>query len=132
MKEKTNKKKMVAKKSDAVKVMAKKVTENLRKNHFEECLNPVEHIDNILIGHNVTPTMSDPVNHPKHYNHLPIDVECIDVIEHFPCNTANAIKYIWRAGQKGNMIQDLEKAAWYVNRQIQLLKGETPHLVILG
>lgn len=63
--------------------------------------------------------MSDPVNHPKHYNDHPSGVECIDVVEHMSFNLGNAIKYIWRADLKGAAIEDLEKAAWYVNREIQ-------------
>ena len=62
--------------------------------------------------------MSD-VNHPKHYNSHPSGIECIDVVEHMNFNLGNAIKYIWRADEKGNSIQDLEKAVWYVQREIK-------------
>jgi len=64
--------------------------------------------------------MSD-IDHPKHYNSHPSGIECIDVIEHLSFNIGNAIKYLWRAGLKGdagNHIQDLEKAVWYINREI--------------
>jgi hypothetical protein len=61
--------------------------------------------------------MADNVNHPKHYNSHPSGVECIDVVEHMPFNVGNAIKYLWRADHK-NGIEDLQKAAWYVNREI--------------
>lgn len=44
--------------------------------------------------------MSDPVNHPKHYNAHPSGVECVDVAEHYGFNVGNAIKYLWRAGLK--------------------------------
>lgn len=67
--------------------------------------------------------MSD-VNHPKHYNKNSSGIECIDVVEHFNFNLGNAIKYIWRADEKGNPIQDLEKAAWYVQREIEKRKKE--------
>ena len=64
------------------------------------------------------------VNHPKHYNLHPSGVECIDIVEHYDFNLGNAIKYIWRAGLKSdNPIEDLEKAAWYVQREIQLLRA---------
>jgi len=62
--------------------------------------------------------MDDQVNHPKHYNQHPSGVECIDVVEHFSFNRGNAIKYLWRAGDKGNLVQDLEKAIWYIQREI--------------
>ena len=60
----------------------------------------------------------DPVDHPKHYCQNPSGVECIDVVEHMPFNIGNAIKYLWRAGHKGDTIEDLRKARWYVDREI--------------
>lgn len=63
--------------------------------------------------------MSDPINHPPHYTSHPSGVECIQVTEHFPFCVGNAIKYLWRAGLKGDAIEDLRKAAWYVEREIQ-------------
>jgi hypothetical protein len=65
--------------------------------------------------------MSDSVDHPTHYNAHPSGVECIDVVEHFNFNIGNAIKYLWRADLKGAPLEDLRKAAWYVNREIQRL-----------
>jgi len=62
----------------------------------------------------------DPVNHPEHYTSHPSGVECIDIAEHMGFNLGNAIKYIWRAGLKGNALKDLEKARWYVEREIKL------------
>lgn len=59
------------------------------------------------------------VNHPQHYNKHPSGIECIDVVEHMSFNLGNAMKYIWRADEKGNAIQDLEKAAWYISREIE-------------
>lgn len=64
---------------------------------------------------------TDPVNHPSHYTAHPSGIECIQITEHFNFNLGNAIKYIWRSGEKGATIQDLEKARWYVNREIQRL-----------
>jgi hypothetical protein len=75
---------------------------------------------------------SDPVNHPTHYNASPSGVECIDVVEHMTFNVGNAVKYLWRAGLKGGSprVEDLKKAAWYINREIEKLtkesKQETP------
>lgn len=62
--------------------------------------------------------MSDPVNHPDHYNRHPAGIECIDVVEEMGFNCGNAIKYIWRADHKGNDIEDLKKAHWYIGREI--------------
>jgi len=69
------------------------------------------------------PTSGETVNHPRHYNEHPSGVECIVVVEHFSFNVGNAIKYLWRAGLKGGTdpIEDLKKAAWYVNREIERL-----------
>jgi len=39
----------------------------------------------------------------------------------------NAIKYIWRAGKKGQPIEDLKKAKWYLDREIKRLKGPSPY-----
>jgi hypothetical protein len=63
--------------------------------------------------------MSDPVNHPKHYNSHPSGVECITIVEHMGFCIGNAIKYLWRADKKGPPIEDLKKARWYIDREIQ-------------
>jgi hypothetical protein len=60
----------------------------------------------------------DPVNHPKHYTSHPSGIECIQITEHMSFNVGNAIKYLWRADEKGAPIQDLEKAKWYIEREI--------------
>ena len=61
----------------------------------------------------------DPVNHPSHYTSHPSNVECIDIVEHMPFNIGSAIKYLWRRELKGATIQDLKKARWYIDREIQ-------------
>jgi hypothetical protein len=63
--------------------------------------------------------MSDPVNHPQHYVSHPSGVECITVTEHFGFNLGNAIKYVWRADLKADALEDLRKAIWYIDREIQ-------------
>ncbi len=71
----------------------------------------------------------DPVNHPSHYTSHPArckwghGIECIQITEHLGFCVGNAIKYLWRADLKGNAIEDLEKAAWYVNREIARRKA---------
>ena len=68
--------------------------------------------------------MNDNVNHPRHYTKHPSGVECIQITEHMGFNLGNAMKYICRADLKGNQIEDLEKALWYINREIQRIKHE--------
>jgi hypothetical protein len=63
--------------------------------------------------------MTEAVDHPTHYNAHPSGVECITVVEHMGFNVGNAMKYLWRADEKGNAIEDLQKAAWYVQREIE-------------
>jgi hypothetical protein len=67
----------------------------------------------------VHPTEPDYVNYPPHYTAHPTGIECIDIVEHFPFNIGNAIKYLWREGLKESSIQDLQKAEWYVKREIE-------------
>lgn len=66
--------------------------------------------------------VNDPVNRPKHYTSHPSGVECIQITEHMSFNIGNAMKYLWRADEKGAPIQDLEKAVWYINREIERRK----------
>ena len=66
---------------------------------------------------------ADVVNHPPHYNSHPSGVECITVTEHMNFNLGNAVKYIWRVGLKSDdPVTDLEKARWYLEREIARLK----------
>ena len=69
---------------------------------------------------------NDNVNHPSHYTDGKIEV--IDFIEDKKLNfhRGNAVKYIARAGKKNiaNEVEDLEKAVWYINREIERLKKE--------
>lgn len=60
----------------------------------------------------------DPVNHPKHYTSHPSNIECIQITEHMGFCLGNAMKYIWRADLKSDAIEDLEKAIWYIRREI--------------
>jgi hypothetical protein len=64
----------------------------------------------------------DNVNHPKHYTQHPSGVECIQITEHMNFCLGNAMKYIWRASLK-NGTEDLYKAIWYINREIQRQEG---------
>jgi hypothetical protein len=68
---------------------------------------------------------NDDVHHPSHYNTGKIEV--IEFIEdqRLGFNRGNAVKYIARAGKKDSNkeVQDLEKAVWYLQREIELLKS---------
>ena len=63
--------------------------------------------------------MNDPVNQPRHYTEHPSGIECIQVTEHMGFNLGNAVKYIWRCDLKKDAIEDLKKAVWYVEREIE-------------
>lgn len=65
--------------------------------------------------------MNDAIN-PKHYKSHKSGVECIEITEHLMCNRANAIKYAWRANDKGCTREDLQKCEWYINREIKRLQ----------
>ena len=66
------------------------------------------------------------VNHPNHYGGETNPYEAIKVIEAWDLgfNLGNTVKYISRAGKKTNTLEDLEKASWYINREINKLKNE--------
>ena len=70
-------------------------------------------------------TCKNMVNHPSHYSegrkYEPIDV-IVDWKLDFPLG--NTIKYISRAGRKNNTLEDLKKAAWYLNYEIQHLEAK--------
>lgn len=68
--------------------------------------------------------IQDNVNNPKHYTSHPSGIDCIQITEHMSFCLGNAMKYIWRADLKGDAIEDLEKAVWYVKREIERRKRE--------
>lgn len=70
--------------------------------------------------------MTDPVDQPPHYKGHPSGVECITVVRHFNFNRGNAVKYIWRAGQKdgADELEDLRKARWYLDDEIKRMEGK--------
>jgi len=81
-----------------------------------------------------TPQPADNIN-PAHYRQHPAGCQCISVIRHYQCNVAMAIKYLWRAGLKqeqgltrqAKMIEDLEKALWYMNDCASYLRNNKFH-----
>jgi hypothetical protein len=59
---------------------------------------------------------NDPVNHPKHYaSGLTVDTECIMFTRWLNFDMGNAFKYVWRAGNKESLTQDIRKAMWYLD-----------------
>ena len=65
------------------------------------------------------------VNNPEHYGGKDNPYEAIKVIEAWGLNfhLGNVVKYISRAEKKGNKIQDLRKAQWYLNRYLDAIEG---------
>ncbi len=66
----------------------------------------------------------DSVTKPKHYNSHPSGLECIQITEHMNFNLGNVVKYLWRTNHK-NGLEDLRKAAWYLNREIERIERQT-------
>ena len=74
----------------------------------------------------------DNVNHPAHYNSHPSGIECIEIARHHNFNIGNAIKYLWRAGLKSEkgmedadkQVEDLRKAIFYINDEIERIKSQ--------
>ena len=63
------------------------------------------------------------INHPSHYN---MGIETIEYIESgsMNFNTGNVIKYVTRAGYKNNQLEDLKKAMWYLQREIDRIENK--------
>lgn len=89
------------------------------KNTFHGGFNFVERVE-------INMKKKDLVDHPEHYQSDKFEV--IDIIDNFKLgfSLGNAIKYILRAGRKdpAKTLEDLEKAAWYINHEIKKLKEE--------
>jgi hypothetical protein len=71
---------------------------------------------------------SSAVDHPEHYGGADNPYEAIKVIEAWDLgfHLGNTVKYISRAGRKGDRVEDLEKARWYLDRAIQNASATTP------
>lgn len=66
----------------------------------------------------------DPVSRPKHYNSHPSGVQCIEISELLNFNLGNAFKYVFRHKEKLNPKEDLEKARWYLMRELSNRKSK--------
>ena len=62
---------------------------------------------------------ANPNLNPSHYKSHPSGVQCIEVTRHMSFNLGNAVKYIWRSDLKHNAIEDLEKAKWYIEDELE-------------
>lgn len=93
--------KVPKKKEEAVQIIAEKIVKAIEEPEVK-----------------VTPKTEDVINHPSHYTRGKI--EGIDFIEdqQLPYHLGNVIKYIARAGYKGDKLEDLKKARWYLDRYI--------------
>lgn len=69
--------------------------------------------------------MSDAVNHPAHYGGADNPYEAIKVIKAWGLgfSLGNTVKYISRAGKKGDRLEDLKKARWYLDNEITELEA---------
>ena len=69
---------------------------------------------------------ANPINHPPYYGGEDNLYEAIKVIEAWGLNfnLGNAAKYIARAGKKGDALEDLKKAVWYLQREVALREGK--------
>ena len=63
--------------------------------------------------------MSDMVNHPSHYTQASVSLEPIDILRYAPFDLGNCLKYILRAGHKGDALEDWKKAEKYIEWAIE-------------
>jgi hypothetical protein len=63
------------------------------------------------------------VNHPPHYTTHPSGIEAIELCQYENFCIGNALKYLLRHQKKGEPIQDLRKAIWYIEREIDRLQN---------
>lgn len=79
----------------------------------------IKKLEELRAIHETDKPIHDLVNHPSHYTHGKIEV--IDAIEDWQLNyhLGQVVKYVARAEYKGEPIQDLQKARWYLDREIQ-------------
>lgn len=69
------------------------------------------------------PAVAEDAINPSHYRRHPSGIECIEVTRHLNFNIGNAIKYLWRYQAKGDAIENLQKAQWYIDDEIRRLQG---------
>lgn len=79
--------------------------------------NPMKDVYDVSISHFLEyfEPVPDMVNHPPHYKDAS-GIECIEVTKYMSFLGGNCFKYLYRAGSKGDAIEDLKKAAWYAEQ----------------
>lgn len=70
------------------------------------------------------PDIPEDAINPSHYRKHPSGIECIEVTRHMNFNVGNAIKYLWRYMDKGDPVENLKKAQWYIDDEIRRLEGK--------
>jgi len=70
--------------------------------------------------------LTDTVHHPPHYTGHPSGIECIEITKHMNFCLGNVVKYVWRADQKGDPIENLLKAREYLNYEIERRQQAQP------
>lgn len=81
-----------------------------------------QHVLDSVREHRELMEQEDVVNHPTHYTSHPSGVECKDIIAYFPFFVGAAIKYLWRAGLKGDAVEDYRKAIKCIEFEIEKLE----------
>jgi len=98
-------------------ILAVAGADHFRQNYIAWTIGPTEDL----------PALEAAVNHPAHYGGEDDDYEVIKVIEAWDLgfHLGNTVKYVARAGKKDpeTLIQDLEKAKWYLDRKIANVKA---------
>lgn len=83
---------------------------------------------NDMVYENISPSKKEQVNHPEHYGGSQNMYEAIKVIDAWQLgfSLGNTIKYISRAGKKhkDKELEDLRKAAWYLEHHIKQLENQ--------
>ena len=109
-----------------IKINSDKIKEVNTKETLQETLDEVKETLQKTLDKVKEPVENDNVNHPSHYTDG--NIEVMDVIEDKQLNFArgNVIKYVSRAGKKdaNKELEDLKKAMWYLNREIERLSKE--------
>lgn len=80
--------------------------------------------DVLLVQKTISQEIKEMVNHPSHYGGKDNPMEAIKIIDHYqlPFSLGNTLKYILRADKKANKLEDLKKAAWYLQHEITKLE----------
>lgn len=69
--------------------------------------------------------MPDMINHPPHYTSHPSGIEAIQITRHMGFNLGNVLKYVWRADLKGDALEDLKKARFYLEDEIRKRENDS-------